>query len=91
MIADMKAKTKNTDPATSSEWDGSARVGQRGGTPRGHLTALRQLEMSEEIERALHISSEGAQRQIRWFHLVLAGLVSMTLVLAAVVWWRLLT
>jgi hypothetical protein len=91
MIAALKAKKKNTDPATSSELDGTAGAGQRGCTPRGHLTALRRLELSEEIERALHISSDRAQCQIRWFHLLLAGLVSMALVLAAVVWWRLPT
>jgi hypothetical protein len=91
MIAAMKAKTKNTDPATSSGWGGTARAGQRGCTPRGRLTALRRLELPEEIERALHIRPDHAQCQIRRFHLVLAGLVSMTLVLAAVVWWQLLT
>ena len=91
MNVDTKVKAEKTDPVTWSELDGAAQAGQCGGTPRNNLTTLRRLESSEDIERALHISSDRMQRQIRWFGLVLAGLVSMSIVLAAVVWWRLLT
>ena len=91
MNVDTKVKAEITDPATCLELDGTAKAGQCGCTPRSNLTTLRRLESSEDIERALHISSDRVQRQIRWFGLVLAGLVSMSIVLAAVVWWRLLT
>ena len=87
----MKAKAENTDRPTCLELNGTAKAGQCGCTPQSNLTTLRRLESSEDIERALHISSDRVQRQIRWFGLVLAGLVSMSLVLAAVVWWQLLT
>ena len=87
----MKAKAENTDRPTCLELNGTAKASQCGGTSRSDRTTLRRLESSEDIERALHISSDRGQRQIRWLRLMLAGLVSMSLVLAVVVWWRLLT
>ena len=91
MNVDTKVKAEKTDPATCVELDSTAQAGQCGCTPRSNLTTLRRLESSEDIGRALHISSDRGQRQIRWFGLMLAGLVSISLVLAVVVWWRLLT
>ena len=87
----MKAKAEISDRPTCLELNGTAKASQCGCTSRSNRTTLRRLESSEEIERALHISSNRVQRHIRWCHLVIAGLVSMSLVLAAVVWWRLLT
>ena len=91
MTTATRTKTERTEPATRRESDGTAKARQHGDAPPRDPTTFRRLELHEEIERALHIRSAHDQYRVRWFPLLLAVLVCMTLVLAAVVWWRLLT
>ncbi len=91
MMSATRTKTEKVEPATCRESDGITKAGQSGDTPPRGPSTSRRLELQEEIERALHIRSPHVQVRVRWFPVLLAVLVCMTLVLAAVVWWQLLT
>lgn len=51
----------------------------------------KRLETQDEIERALHIASTRYSRTSHRVVVVLVALVVICLVMAAIVWWRLLT
>jgi len=59
--------------------------------PPSNPTGVKRLQTSRDIERALHIAPTRSDRTLRRVVVVLVALVVMCLVLAAVVWWRLLT
>ena len=80
-----------TDPMNCLDLDETAKTKPCSPMPRNKLTIRRLLRSSEEIRRALHIGADRVQFRTRWFRIALAGLVSMCLVLAAIVWWQLLT
>jgi len=63
----------------------------RDATPPSNPTRAKRLETSEDIERALRIAPTRSDRTLRRVVVVLVALVVMCLVMAAIVWWRLLT
>lgn len=54
-------------------------------------TRVKRLETSEEISRALHLAPARTNRTMQGMVVALGTLVIVCIVLAAVVWWRLLT
>ena len=74
-----------------STCDGSSNDTVRDAMPPSSARQVKQLETSEDIERALHIASSRSDGTLRSAVVVLVALVVVCLVMAAIVWWRLLT
>lgn len=91
----MKTEIKTHVPqdAQSECWtcDSSSVEIAREPTPSLNRTRVKRLERSEEIARALHLAPTRSERTLRRVVVVFVALVVMCLVMAAIVWWRLLT
>ena len=59
--------------------------------PPSNSTRVKRLTTSDEIERALRIAPSQPDGNLHSAVVVLGALAGMCLVMAAIVWWRLLT
>ena len=91
----MNAESKtyvaqNTRPQCSTS-DGSSNDIICDAMPPSNPTRVKRLTTSDDIERALHIAPTRPDGTLRFAVVALGALVGMCLVMAAIVWWRLLT
>ncbi len=91
----MNAKSKtyvaqDARPQCSTR-DGSANDIICDALPPSNLTRVTRLTTTDDIERVLHIAPTRPDGTSRFAVVALGALVGICLVMAAIVWWRLLT
>ena len=91
MNADSKTCVAQDARPQCSPCDGASNDISCDSMPPSNPTRVKRLTTSDEIERALHIAPTRPDGTLRLAVVALGALVGMCLVMAAIVWWRLLT
>ena len=91
MNADSKTYVAQDARPQCSTCDGASNDIICDAMPPSNPTRVKRLTTSDDIERALHIAPTRPDGTLRFAVVTLGALVGMCLVMAAIVWWRLLT